>query len=194
MRGHNPARTPWVPAADRSRKTGAATDLARGAVAGAVGWWVMDQVLRFLYDSEDPAVRRREDHARGGVPALEVMAERAAASAGFRLSEHDRQAAGTALQWTVGIGAGMLYGVLRPRFPAIRASRGLAFGAAFSLVVDEGLIPLLDFAPGPAAFPWQTHARGFIGHLVFGAVADATLEWLGLPPGDSDNPDPSHPR
>lgn len=73
----------------------------------------------------------------------------------------------------------MPYGVLRPRAAAARVGRGLAYGAAFSLVVDEGVAPLLGFAPGPAAFPWQTtHARGFIGQLVFGLVADAVLEVL----------------
>ncbi len=72
----------------------------------------------------------------------------------------------------------MLYGVLRNHIPAARAGHGLVYGVAFSLAVDEGLTPLLGFAPGPGAFPWQTHARDFLGHLVFGAVAEITLQWL----------------
>ena len=76
----------------------------------------------------------------------------------------------------VSIGGGVLYSVLR--VPAVRAGRGLAYGTAFWLVVDEGLTPLLGFAPGPLAFPWQTHARGLLGHLVFGAAADTALEWV----------------
>ncbi|MBA3346113.1 MAG: DUF1440 domain-containing protein [Gemmatimonadales bacterium] len=162
-----------------SERNGIVTDMARGAVAGVAAWWAMDQTLRILYDHEHPSARRAEDRARAGVPALEVVAERAAALAGVTLSDERRQAAGTAMQWVVGIGAGMLYGVLRSRFPAVRAGRGLAYGAAFSLGFDEGAVPLLGFAPGPAAFPWQTHARGFVGHLVFGAVAEATLTVLG---------------
>jgi hypothetical protein len=155
-----------------------ATDLLRGALAGAVGWVAMDQVLRMMYDHEDPVARAREDRARDGIPALENAAERMGEMVDVTLSSRTRQRAGTALQWAVGIGAGVLYAVLRDRLPAARAGRGLAFGAAFSLVVDEGLVPLLGLAPGPTAFPWQTHARGFIGHLVFGGVADATLELL----------------
>ncbi|HEV2148282.1 MAG TPA: DUF1440 domain-containing protein [Longimicrobiaceae bacterium] len=161
-----------------SRPGGIGGDLARGALAGAAAWWAMDHVLQRMYDREDRHARERETRARGGVPALEVMAEGGAALVGVPLSEHRRQSAGTVLQWSVGIGGGMLYGVLRPRFPSVRAGGGLAFGAAFSLTVDEGLIPLLGFAPGPAAFPWQTHARGFMGHLVFGAVAEAVLDGL----------------
>ena len=156
-------------------KAGIACDLARGAAAGTAAWGTMDRALRLMYDREDPRVREREDRARGGVPALEVLAERIAGLAGAPLPERKRQRAGTALQWAVGIGAGMLYGVLRARVPAARRGGGLAYGAAFSLLVDEGLVPLLGLAPGPAAFPWQTHARGFVGHLVFGAVAEAAM-------------------
>ncbi|MEW5927169.1 MAG: DUF1440 domain-containing protein [Gemmatimonadota bacterium] len=154
-------------------------DLARGALAGGAAWWAMDRALRLAYDREDPRARGREDRARGGVPALEVLAERIAGLAGTPLSERRRQRAGTALQWAMGIGAGMLYAVLRRRVPAARAGGGLAYGAAFSLAVDEGLIPLLGLAPGPGAFPWQNHARGFAGHLVFGAVAEAAMRALG---------------
>lgn len=154
-------------------------DLARGAVAGAVGWCVMDAVLRTLHDREAPAARRAEDRARGGVPALEALAERMAATAGVRLSDGRRQRAGTALQWLVGIGAGALYGVLRPRLHVAGAARGLAYGVGFSLVVDEGLTPLLGLSPGPRAFPWQTHVRGLIGHLAFGLAADTALDIVG---------------
>lgn len=154
------------------------TDLIRGAVAGAVAWWAMDQVLMALYDREDPVVRGRETGARGGVPALERVAERGASSIGLALTERERRQAGTALQWTVGIGMGALYGALRGRLPGVRAGRGLRYGAAASLLVDEGLIPLLGFTPGPTAFPWQTHARGLVGHLVFGVVAEITLGLL----------------
>lgn len=157
---------------------GITSDLVKGAVAGAVAWWAMDRVLMFLYDREDPTVRRRETRARGGVPALEGVAERGASSAGFALTGRERRMAGTALQWTVGTGMGALYGALRGRLPGARAGRGLGYGAAASLLIDEGLIPLLGFAPGPTAFPWQTHARGFVGHLVFGGVAEITLGLL----------------
>jgi len=29
--------------------------------------------------------------------------------------------------------------------------------------------------PGPGSFPWQAHARGLVGHLVFGLAAEAAL-------------------
>ena len=132
-------------------------------------------------------MRAREDNARDGVPALERGAERVAALLGTGLSQPQRQTGGTALQWVVGIGAGTIYASIRDHVPGRGIPRGLIYGAAFSLVVDEGLTPLLRLAPGPMAFPWQTHARGFAGHLVFGAVAEAVLEALdheSTPPGN----------
>ena len=75
----------------------------------------------------------------------------------------------------MGIGGGVLYAVLRDRVPGSGPRRGVVYGAGFSLVVDEGLSPLLGFSPGPLAFPWQTHARGFIGHLVYGGVIEAAM-------------------
>ena len=43
------------------------------------------------------------------------------------------------------------------------------------LVNDEILAPVLGLASGPAAYPWQAHARGLVGHLVLGAVTDTVL-------------------
>lgn len=158
--------------------TAACVDLgkvASGAVAGAAAWWAMDQVLSYLYDHEGEEVQRVESEARRGVPALEVMGESIATLAGTSLSVEERMRAGTVLQWVIGVGTGVLYGAVRDRMPGSGISRGLLYGAAVSLLFDEGAIPLLGFAPGPDAFPWQTHARGFIGHLAYGAVAESVM-------------------
>ena len=160
---------------DRQNASG---DLLKGAIAGAAGWWAMDQVLRYFYNHEGAEVRRRESRARGGIPALEVLADRIAELIGTTLSDEERQRGGTILQWATGIGTGMVYAGIRSRLPGSGLPRGLAYGAGFSLVVDEGIVPLLGLSPGPSAFPWQTHARGLVGHLVFGAVAEVTLQWL----------------
>lgn len=156
--------------------------LIRGAIAGGIAWGVMDQTLQLMYNRQSAASRRRENQARRGVPALEVLAARLGAALNRPLSRAERQRGGTVLQWAVGIGAGMGYSVLREQLPGHRAWRGIGYGAAFSLLVDEGLVPLLGLAPRGSAFPWQTHARGFAGHLVFGLVAEVALElsaWIG---------------
>lgn len=154
------------------------TDLIDGAVAGALATWAMGKVTTVLYEKERPAVREREDAARQGKTSFGVAAEKLAAAAGATLSDAQRASYGAAIHWAVGITGGALYGVLRPRVANADVARGLAFGTAFWLLMDEGATPLLRLTPGPGAFPWQTHARGLAGHLVFGAVADATLDLL----------------
>ncbi len=49
-------------------------------------------------------------------------------------------------------------------------------GATLSLVVDEGLNPLLGFTARPSAYPVATHLRGLAGHLVYGLALAGTTE------------------
>ncbi len=150
-------------------------DLVKGALAGAAATWVMGQATTFLYERESKPAREAEDEARGGKTAYGVAAEKAAGAVGLTLSEEQRKQAGSAIHWVLGAGAGAAYGVLRGRLPGADVGAGLAFGAAFFLLVDEGANTALGLTPAPDAFPWQTHARGLAGHLVFGLTAHAVL-------------------
>lgn len=150
-------------------------DAIDGAIAGAIATWAMGKLTTALYEHEDKAARQREDEARDGKTAYGVAAEKAAALYGRELSDDDRKQYGQAIHWALGAGAGALYGVLRPRSEGASLAGGLLFGAAFWLVMDEAVTPALGLTKGPAAFPWQTHARGLAGHLAFGAVANTTL-------------------
>ena len=153
-------------------------DLLKGAIAGAVATWVMGKVTSYMYEHEDRVARQEEDEARGGLTAYEVAAEKAAGAAGTTLPTRQRQELGSAVHWALGIGAGATYAVLRRRVQVLGAGAGTAFGTAFWAVLDEGLVPALGLTPGPTAFPWQAHARGFVGHLTFGTVTDGTLRLL----------------
>lgn len=164
----------------RSRGGDVLGDLVKGALAGAAATWAMGQTTTYLYERESEQAREAENEARGNKTAYGVAAEKGAAAAGVELSDEQRQRAGSALHWVLGAGAGALYGVLRDRVPGADAGAGLAFGTAFWLAVDEGGNYALGLTPGPTAFPWETHARGLAGHLVFGLSAHATLEALDL--------------
>jgi uncharacterized membrane protein YagU involved in acid resistance len=72
----------------------------------------------------------------------------------------------------------MKYAVLRRRWPATAAGFGLPFGVGLFLTVDELMNPLLGLTPAPPAFPWQTHARGLAGHVVFGVANHLVLRGL----------------
>lgn len=160
------------------RQRSLAVEIIKGAVAGAVATYVMGRVTTLLYEREGSEAKDREEQARGGSTAYGTAAEKAASLLGAHLDDEQRQRLGSAIHWALGIGTGALYGALRDRLEGVEMGRGLAFGTAFWGVVDEGLNPVMGLTPGPAAFPWQTHARGLAGHLSYGVVADTTLRAL----------------
>jgi uncharacterized membrane protein YagU involved in acid resistance len=123
-------------------------------------------------------VRDRETAARGGKSAYVVAAEKASQMGGVQLSDNQQEKAGTAIHWMLGIAGGAVYGAMRRRMRMAAALKGLAYGAGFFMLMDEAMNPALGLTPGPFAFPWQTHARGLGGHLVFGLVSEAVLEGL----------------
>lgn len=163
----------------RKRRT-IALDVAIGAVAGAGATWLMDRVTQTLYDREPAEVRRREDAARGEKTAYEIAAEKSAALVDREVTETQRRQIGLAIHWTLGVSAGALYGVLRNRVRRFGIGSGIAYGAAFWILMDEAALALLGLTPPPQEFPWQTHARGLAGHLVLGGTVEAVFDAIDL--------------
>ncbi len=98
--------------------------------------------------------------------------------------------AGTSLGAWVAGNTGPLFALLGGYFVVavlvgvrlITGATGLGTGAAMSLIVDEGMTPMLGFSAPNSAYPLVTHLRGFVAHLAFGLGAAATAEtiyWLG---------------
>jgi len=162
----------------RRTRGGTAAAAIKGAIAGATATWLMGRITNYMYERENQDARKAEDTARNGKTAYGVAAEKAARLAGRPLDDKQRERLGSAIHWALGIGTGAIYAVLRRRFAGVGKLGGAAFGTAFWGLVDEGLVPGLGLTPGPAEFPWQTHARGLAGHLTFGTVTDATLRVL----------------
>lgn len=158
-------------------------EIALGAVAGAAATWLMGKATSYLYEQEGEAARQREDQARGGRTAYETAAEKLAGLACQPLSDDERKKMGNAIHWSIGIGSGVLYALLRRRLTGQGAGRELAAGALFGtavwLLLDEVGNVALGLTPGPRAFPWQTHARGLAGHLVLGLGAEGLLQAAG---------------
>lgn len=156
-----------------------ALDLLLGAAAGAAAIWLMDKATTLLYEREDDAAKNREESARGGRTAYENVAEKTAKLAGIELDDDRRKQIGNAIHWGIGIASGAVYGALRNRF-GLRAGSGLLYALGMFGAMDEGLMYALHFTPPPQAFPWQTHARGAAGHLVFGTVIDSAFDLVDL--------------
>lgn len=157
-------------------------DAIKGALAGAIGVWVMDRVDWSMYDHEDPEARRRTQEARpGGRDPAHVVAGMAAAAIGVELSPPQPHPAGVAVHYGLGIGPGALYGALRDRVPGVGAGRGLLYGLGLFLVQDEAINAAAGFAADPRKYPRQAHARGLVAHLVYGVVTDTVLSVLKEP-------------
>lgn len=151
-----------------------------GAIAGVVATWIMNAVTTFMYEREGRAAREREDSARGDKTAYEIAAERTAKLAGRTLTAEQRRRFGLWIHWGLGIAAAIAYAAIRAGIADPGIVHGLIFGFVFFVVMDETMVPLLGLTPGPLAFPWQTHVRGLVGHLVFGAATELALALITL--------------
>lgn len=154
-------------------------NLAIGALAGAAAVWVMDRVDNFNFRHEDDAARRRTQAVRpDGQPPAQVMVKQTAERTGHSLSRERIDRIGQGAHYMIGVAPAMLYAALGSKFPAITRGRGAAFGLGMFLLQDELMNPLLGWSAKPAAYPWQAHARGLIGHLVYGMTADAVVRTM----------------
>jgi len=158
---------------------GYVVEAAKGAVAGGVGVWLMDQVTWGMYLREAPRALQMEQRARvGGKDVAHVAAEKLAGAIGLERPSAQPNAAGLVVHYALGVVPGALYAPLRRRVKALGAGRGLLYGFGLTVVNDEILAPVLGLASGPTHYPWQAHARGLVGHLVLGVATDTVLDVL----------------
>jgi hypothetical protein len=97
---------------------------------------------------------------------------------GHQLTPDEKKIAGPAVHYAVGAAGGLVYGIAAELASEVTAGVGLPYGAAFWLVVDEGLVPLLGLAKGPGEYPLSAHAYALASHLVFGATAEGVRRLL----------------
>ena len=149
---------------------GAIRVLVVGAAAGYLAGQVMDKATTWFYERQSDASKRRESEL---LPEGAPMAS-ARKLAGLVGAEPTDDQAGT-IASTLHQSLGQLYGVAalaRNGVPPVTA--GLATGAGGFLLVDE-LANSLFFTPPPQAYPVESHLRGAVGHLTFGAATGVLL-------------------
>jgi hypothetical protein len=98
------------------------TDIILGAVAGGVATVALGGVSTVIYEREDKLARWQEDHARDGLSAYEIAADKATDLTGIRLSKDRWSAVGTGLHYGLGVGSGAAYGAVRRSIPPCRRS------------------------------------------------------------------------
>lgn len=149
--------------------------LAAGVVGGVVASWAMDRFqywwLSFGRGDELQLQHAPSDH--GEEPAtVKTASAISEAVFGHSLTDREREIAGPIVHYAVGTTAGAVYGLAAEYEPDVTTLAGIPFGAAFCIVVDEGVLPLLGLAKGPTAYPISTHAYALASHLVFGLTAE----------------------
>lgn len=149
--------------------------VAVGALAGYAGTRAMEPVSMKLYELESEADRQQEDRVRPG-PPYEIAAQKSARLIGRQLTPDQIKQAGLAFHYALGLSWGLVYVLLRRVMRLNPLAAGLLTGASLSLLVDEGLTPLLGFSAPNRAYPLATHIRGFIAHLVYGLGVAAAAE------------------
>ena len=158
----------------------------KGAIAGAVGVWVMDRLDWFMFENVDPAARRRTEQVRpGGLDPAHVAAHKLASALGTELSPEQAEPAGMAIHYAMRIGPGAIYGAFREHLPVTRSGQdalyGMGVGLGLFLVQDEALNQATGLSARQKDYPWQAHARGLLAHLTLGLVTNAVLNLLNAP-------------
>jgi hypothetical protein len=89
-----------------------------------------------------------------------------------RLSEGEKEKAGTAVHYAYGAVTGAFYGAAAELAPVVAAGAGVPFGALVWLLGDEGAVPALGLSAGPAAYPASTHVYSVASHLIYGLTLE----------------------
>ena len=148
-------------------------DAAIGAAVGYASSRTKDAATTWYYEQMSEESKRREEEALPGGTALSVGGT-VGGLVGSTPDDEQAVKLGVAIhRW----GLGITYGVLAARMvasgsPPLRA--GLATGAAAFVVVDE-ITNALVFTPPPGEYPTESHLRGVVGQLAFGASAGLLL-------------------
>ena len=156
-------------------------DLVKGAMAGAVGVWVMDRVDWYMVEHGNREAWRRTQAVRphGQDPAHNIV-NMAAEVIGAKPIQQPHPA-GIAMHYAVGMAPAAAYSATRKHLPGGVVARGIALGLGLFLVEDEIINPLTGASAPANKYPWQAHARGLVAHLVLGVVTEAVLQVLDRP-------------
>jgi hypothetical protein len=155
-------------------------DALRGAVAGAAATWAMDQMTTLLYMVQPREVTEQEEAARpNGKSSVTNLVDQVEAKTGLSVPKGRRALVEQLVHYGLGVFPGALYGIVRRLVPAARGRAGVLYGLTLFAANDEYLNTRLGLAAAPAAYPLETHFRGFAGHAVLGAATETGIQLLG---------------
>jgi putative membrane protein len=166
----------------RRTSPGRDSDLFKGLAGGLAGGLLASWTMNRFQDVWSSLGRRNQKsqaapltQATSDEPDDTTIKAASAISEGLfhhPLTKDEKKLGGTLVHYSLGASVGGLYGAAAEFAPEVTTVAGLPFGAVFWLVVDEGAVPLLGLAKGPAEYPLSAHAYALASHLVFGATTE----------------------
>lgn len=183
---------------NEARRTRRESDVLKGLIAGLAGGLaasvVMNQFQALLGKLGDDEVKghgaqslqqgapqhgvARVLQERGGKEEEDDDATERVADAisqgvfNHKLTEREKDVAGTGVHYAFGVTTGGLYGAMSELAPGVMAGAGLPLGAFVWLTADEGIVPALGLSRLPTEYPLSTHAYSLASHLVYGLTAE----------------------
>jgi hypothetical protein len=143
-----------------------------GAAAGYMAGQAMNQATTWFYDRQSDASKQREQELLPeGAPV--ATARKLTGLLGIEPTEDQTGTIATAMHQSLGQAYGVVAAAMTRR-GVNPVTAGLASGAGGFLLVDE-LANGLFFTPPPQAYPAESHLRGVVGHLTFGAALGVLL-------------------
>lgn len=146
-----------------------------GAVAGVFASWTMNQIYG-IWTRLTGNYQQPEQSAQRGVstdPATIAMVNQLSRRfLGRELTGEQAKIADLIGHYVIGIVGGAFYGASSEYLPQLRVGGGAGFGTAFFLLGEEVAVPLLGLSAKPSQIPAESHAVGFLAHLVYGVSTE----------------------
>jgi uncharacterized membrane protein YagU involved in acid resistance len=152
-----------------------AEDAAISVIGGYLATTLMGKFNMKLYQMQTDEAREQEDNTRPGPPP-QIAAKKIFGLVGINLEGKALEGGTMLMHYGLAASWAPVYMLLRRRAGMTPVGAGLASGAAMSLIVDEGLTPLLGFSAPNKAYPLVTHVRAFVAHQVFALGLAAVIE------------------
>ena len=166
-----------------NKETNVWKGIAAGAIGGIVASWVMEEfqsawmkITKSKQEQNGSAEKPKSDQQEPAtIKAAEMVSE---TFFGRKLAEKDKGWAGNAVHYVTGGTSGAVYGLAAELVPRVTAGVGVPFGTAVWLGIDEGAVPLLGLAKGPAEYPVAKHAYALASHFVYGVTTEVVRHAL----------------
>lgn len=159
--------------------------LIAGVIGGLVGTWVMTQFQALPSalssgggddGSEEEESGQEESSSEGGEEEGDPTVKAATAITepllGRSLTAEEKQMAGPAVHYAMGVFSGAIYGVAAEMEPHVSMGYGVPFGTAVWMLADDVAVPALGLTGPPTQFPPSMHAYALASHWVYGLATE----------------------